>query len=115
MKQTIKAVKLLRKEMISNPNIDRKLIDQLQSNYNNWCNSYSGKSEKYRRRCIKSIIQLQSLSDEKTVKKSLRDLQSMIDRSCHETKMEEIYAVWDPAAWLEAQIDTSLCMTKDDY
>lgn len=28
MKQTIKAVKLLRKEMISNPNIDRKLIDQ---------------------------------------------------------------------------------------
>ncbi|WP_443741088.1 hypothetical protein [Treponema berlinense] len=42
-------------------------------------------------------------------------MQSMIDRSCHETKMEEIYAERYPAAWLEAQIDTSLCMTKDDY
>lgn len=64
--------------------------------------------EKARQRAKRDAI-------EKTVKKSLRDLQSMIDRSCHETKMEEIYAERYPAAWLEAQIDTSLCMTKDDY
>ena len=115
MKQTITAVKLLRKEMISNPNIDRKLIDQLQSNYNNWCRTYSGNSEKYRRRCIKSIIQLQNLSNEKSVKKSLRDLQSMIDRSCYENKMEEIYADRNPSAWLASQVDLSFCMTKDDY
>lgn len=115
MKQTIKAVSLLRKEMISNPKIDRKVIDQLQSNYNNWCNSYSGNAEKYHRRCTRLIIQLQSLSNEKAVKKSLRDLQSMIDRSCHESKMEEIAADRNPAAWLASQIDMSLCMTKDDY
>ena len=64
---------------------------------------------------VYDIFEMTGFTDILTVKKSLRDLQSMIDRSCHETKMEEIYAERYPAAWLEAQIDTSLCMTKDDY
>lgn len=115
MKQTIKAVELLRKEMISNPKIDRKLIDQLQSNYNNWIRSYSGNSEKYRIRCVSLICKLQNLSNEKSVRKSLRNLQSMMDRSRYESKMEEIIADRNPAAWLASQIDLSFCMTSDDY
>ena len=43
MKQTIKAVKLLQKEMISNPNIDRKLINQLQNMIDRSC--YENKME----------------------------------------------------------------------